>query len=135
MKKLLMGLVLAGAVFTLTACAEIPDGVDPSFHSQAMEIFVEVDDDTMELDWEGTDADDQANVNMVVATAMSEREMDFANALENMVALQPKVVDGDQNALRDYLAERTKAMRALNLGDNGEMEKFSVPAFQFGEEE
>lgn len=130
-----MGLVLAGAVFTLTACAEVPEGVDQDFHTHAMEVFVEVDDDTMELDLEGTDADDQANVNMVVATAMSDREMDFAEALENMVALQPKVVDGDKDALKNYLAERTKAMRALNLSDRGEGDKFSVPAFQFGEEE
>jgi hypothetical protein len=135
MKKLLMAMLMAVTVLTLTACAEIPDGVNQEFHSHAMEIFIEVDDDTMELDWEGTDADDQANVNMVVATAMSEREMDFANALENMVALQPKVVDGDKEALKQYLAERTKAMRALNLGDRGETEKFSVPSFQFGEEE
>jgi hypothetical protein len=135
MKKLLMAMLMAVTVMALTACAEIPEDVDPDFHTQAMEIFIEVDDDTMELDWEGTDADDQANVNMVVATAMSEREVDFANALENMVALQPKVVDGEKEALKQYLAERTKAMRALNLGDRNETEKFNVPSFQFGEEE
>lgn len=135
MKKMLMAMVVGLAMLTLTACAEIPEGVDQNFHTKAHEIFMEVDDDTMELDWEGTDRDDQANINMVVATAMSERELAFAVALENMVALQSKVVNGDKEALKQYLIERTKAMRAMNLGDNNSTEQFSVPAFQFGEEE
>jgi hypothetical protein len=135
MKKFLMTLVLGLSVLALTACAEIPEGVDQKFHTKAQEVFIEVDDDTMELDWEGTDADDQANVNMVSAMADSEREIAFSKALDEMVALQPKVIDGDKDALKKYFQARQEAMRAMNFVDDGSMEGFSVPAFAFGEEE
>jgi hypothetical protein len=135
MKKLLMATVLGLAVLTLTACAEVPEGVDQNFHTQAMEIFTEVDDDTMEMDWEGADADDIAKVNTMSALANSEREIVFSESLDKMVELQPAVVDGDREALKQYLQHRATAMDTMNLDDTGNGEKFQVSAFQFGEEQ
>jgi hypothetical protein len=135
MKKLMLAMLLGVVLVSLTACAELPDGVDQQFHTKAVEVFIEVDDDTMELDWEGTDADDQANVDLVSANADSEREIAFSEALDKMVELQAKVIDGDKEAVREYLKERATAMDALYLGDDGNMEEFQVPAFNFGEEE
>jgi hypothetical protein len=134
MKKFLMTLVLGVSVLALTACAELPDGVDQNFHNQAFEIFVEIDDDTMEMDWEGADADDIAKVNTINAIASNEREIQFSESLDKMVELQSAVIDGDRDALREYLKARENAMYLMNFGETGSMDEFTVPTFQFGQE-
>lgn len=135
MKKLLMAMMMAVTVMALTACAEIPNDVDQNFHSNALEIFNEVDDDTMEMDWEGADADDIAKINTISVSANTDREKTFSQALDKMVELQPDVVEGNREALKSYLSHRQKAMDAMNLSDTGEGESFAVTPFQFGEEQ
>jgi hypothetical protein len=135
MKKFLMTLVLGLSVLALTACAEVPEGVDQNFHTQAMEIFIEIDDDTMEMDYEGADADDIAKVNTISALANNERETQFSESLDKMVELQPAVIKGDRDALKEYLMARENAMYLMNFGDTNNSEQFYVPAFKFGEEQ
>lgn len=131
-KKGLLGIMLAGVMMTMVACAEIPDGVDEKFHNRASTIFVEVDEDTMEL--ENSDRDDVANFQLLQSTANTKREQDFVKGIEGMLKLQEKVINQDGNALAEYLKARDLAMDAMNMDDEGDMDSFQVNQFEFTED-
>lgn len=132
MKKTLLSVLLASAVLTMVGCAEIPEGVDAKFFESGYNTFVEIDDDTMEL--ENSDRDDLANIQLIQVNANTKREADFLNGLEGMAKLQEKVINHDVDALSEYMKARKLAMDALNLGDEGDSDKFSVNPFQFTED-
>ena len=138
MKKLL-GLFILFITLTLTACAGIPDGVDQKFHDKAFDIFVEVDDDTMEM--EKSDGDDVANYQLISTMANSQRELAFIESFGAMLKLQDKVIGNvaagvapDSAALAEYMKAREAAMEAMNFGDVGDLDDFEVPPFEFTEE-
>lgn len=133
MKKITIMLVSLLSLMLLTACAEIPEGVSQQFHNKAYEVFVELDDDTMEL--ELADRDDLANIQLMASMATSDVEKQFADSLTAMLDLTDEVVAGDVESLKEYLTLRTQAMNLMNMSDNGSLETFNVSAFEFAEED
>jgi hypothetical protein len=127
-----MRTVLLGAIgLLLTIClvgCDFVKGVDHDFGVEAEAVFIEIDDDTMEM--ELSDTDDVGEFNLLSYEAESEREMAFINEMEKMLNLQEKVVDGDIEALKEYLTARESALEAIGLGDDYEG-WHSVPAFEF----
>lgn len=132
MKKMILGLGLGIAVLGLTACAEIPDNVDERFHAKAWQIFMEIDDDTMEMEY--SDIDDVSNIELLGVSAESKREKDFILHLTEMAKQQVKIVEEDKTALKKYMTAREKAMKTMNLGDNNETDEFEVYEFEFTED-
>lgn len=124
-KKELISLftVIFVIVFALAGCG-VPEGMSEEFYNKADSIFAEVDDDTMEL--ENSDADDIANVNLVIGMAQTKREKVAAEALEAIVKLQDKVIHGDQKALQEYMKARNAFGKAMGYEQ--------MPEFEFTEE-
>jgi hypothetical protein len=133
MKKFLFGLMVSLIALSLAACAaEYAEGVDSQFGSKAISSFEEIDDDTMEVGFkELSDADDIGNFDLLSVEADHERELAFVDHMEQMIALQGKVQDGDKEALKAYLKERKAALNALGIKDDG----YTVPQFGFYEED
>jgi hypothetical protein len=113
-------------MLSLVACS-LPEGVDQRFYDRAIATFEEIDDDTMEM--EVSDVDDVRNYQLVLSSANSKREVEVVEALEGMVKLQRKVVEGDNKALREYMKARDSFLNALELSDG-----YDVPEFSFTEE-
>lgn len=113
MKKVLMLMVVAIMGATLVACA--PEGMSQNFYDKAYSVFSEIDDDTMEL--EVSDKDDKMNVDLLSGQAASDSEEDVVAAIEAMVALQAKVIDGDKDSIKSYLKERNKFYDAMDYGN------------------
>jgi hypothetical protein len=132
MKKLLSILLPLTLVVALTGCG-VPDGVSEEFHNRATSAFVEIDDDTMEM--ELSDVDDVKNFQLLIAQADTARETDFAESLEAMLKLQPKVVDQaefDGESVAEYMNARKSAMKAMDLSETGGVN--TVPVFNFTED-
>jgi hypothetical protein len=115
--------VVFATLLVLAGCG-IPEGMNKEFYNKADSIFAEVDDDTMEL--ENSDADDIANVNLVIGMAQTKREKVAAEALEAIVKLQDKVIHGDQKALQEYMKARNAFGKAMGYKQ--------MPTFEFTEE-
>ncbi|MFX3623211.1 MAG: hypothetical protein ACE3JP_03970 [Ectobacillus sp.] len=126
MKKLVAGIL--GVSLVLAGCG-YADGVDTQFGDKAVSIFAEIDDDTMAL--ELSDRNDISNFELLGVEADTKQEVKFMNGLEGMVKLQDKVVNGDREALKEYMFARKSALNALGVKDNGAV----VPQFSFYEEE
>lgn len=103
---------------TMVACAEVPQGVDEKFHSKAYEMFMEIDEDTMEM--ELSDRDDVANFQVLQATANNDLEKTFAKGMEDMLKLQERVINQDGNAMNEYMKARELAMESMNFDDDGD---------------
>jgi len=133
MKKLMttLSLMLFGVV--LVGC-EFSEGIDDEFGNKAVNIFIEIDDDTMTQ--ELSDADDVANFDLLTVEADTEREVNAVEAIEGMLKLQDKVVKGDREALKEYMRARNGFIVAT-LGDTSEGHRYEhdIPDFQFYEED
>jgi len=126
MKKTLLGSI--GLLMVGLVGCDFAKGVDHDFGVDAELIFIEIDDDTMEM--ELSDEDDLANFNLLSYEAESKREIAFISEMEKMVELQEKVIDGDSEALEEYLKARESALKAIGMGDDLEG-WHSAPAFEF----
>lgn len=126
-KDLALGIMTAALTIGLVAC-DFREGVDHQFGVRAESAFIEIDDDTMEL--ETSDGDDIANFDMLAIDAESKPEKAFVGHMEEMLELQGKVVDGDRDALKAYLAARNAAIQSVGLEGY-----HSVPIFEFIEED
>ncbi len=133
MKKSLTAVFSGLALLALTACAEVPSGVDEQFHTDAYTLFIEVDEDTMEM--ELSDQQDHSNISLLGAKADSKIEQEFVRNLKVMADLQDEVLAGKGGALNIYLETRNVAMNTMNLDDAGQTDTFSVPKFEFIEED
>lgn len=131
-KKGLLSLMLVGVMTTMVACAEVPQGVDEKFHSKAYEMFMEIDEDTMEM--ELSDRDDVANFQVLQATANNDLEKTFAKGMEDMLKLQERVINQDGNAMNEYMKARELAMESMNFDDDGDGDSFPVDQFGFSED-
>jgi hypothetical protein len=127
-KKLATAVLGMGLVIGLVGC-DFADGIDHDFGLKAESIFLEIDDDTMEM--ERSDGDDVANFDLLTVEAETKREVAFVEALEGMLKLQSKVVEGDRDSLKEYLKARNAAIKALGLTKSG---YHMAPEFQFTEE-
>lgn len=132
MKKLLLAGV-AGLVIVALAGCKFADGVDREFGDKAVAIFVEIDDDTMA--GELSDKDDIANFDLLTVEASTEREVNAVQAVEGIVKLQDKVINGDREALKEYLKARQGFLNALGIASEDERSYHGVPDFAFYEEE
>jgi len=128
MKKFLLGLMVVGSTMSLVACG-YAEGVDSQFGDKAMDIFAEIDDDTMTN--EVSDTDDVQNFDLLGIEADHKREVDFVKGVDGMLKLQDKVVSGDHAALKEYLTARKAALKAIGVEDDG----YTVPEFSFYEED
>ncbi|UGO50763.1 hypothetical protein PQE68_gp172 [Bacillus phage vB_BanS_Sophrita] len=131
-KKGLLVLLLAGVMTTMVACAEVPQGVDEKFHSKSYEMFMEIDEDTMEM--ELSDRDDVANFQVLQATANNDLERAFVKGMEDMLKLQERVINQDGNAMTEYMKARELAMESMNFDDDGDGDSFPVDQFGFSED-
>ncbi|AZU98893.1 hypothetical protein pW2_55 [Bacillus phage pW2] len=131
-KKGLLAILLAGVMTTMVACAEVPQGVDEKFHSKAYEMFMEIDEDTMEM--ELSDRDDVANFQVLQATANNDLERAFVKGMEDMLKLQERVVTQDGSAMTEYMKARELAMESMNFDDDGGGDSFPVDQFGFSED-
>lgn len=127
-KKFMLGAMGLALSLGLVAC-DFADGVDHEFGVKAEQIFAEIDDDTMEM--ELSDRDDVANFDLLTVEADSEREVSFVEGMEGMLKLQDKVINGDREALKEYIKARKAAFNALGLEVDG---YHTAPDFQFIEE-
>lgn len=128
MKKLVIGFVL---MFALVGC-EYAEGIESDFGMKADDIFVEIDDDTMTN--ELSDRDDVANFDLLTIEADSKREVAAVKSIEGMLKLQDKVVDGDREALKEYLKAREGFISAM-YPEEGHEYDHGIEQFQFYEEE
>jgi hypothetical protein len=128
MKKWFLGIIMSMVVLSLVACG-FAEGVDSQFGNKAVDIFEEIDDDTMTM--ELSDQDDVANFDLLGVEADHKREVGFVNGMEGMLKLQSKVVEGDREALKEYLTARKSALKSLGVSDDG----YTVPEFSFYEED
>ncbi|QIW88667.1 hypothetical protein P59_069 [Bacillus phage P59] len=131
MKKWFLGFMMSVMVLSLVACG-FAEGVDSQFGNKAVEVFAEIDDDTMEVgDKELSDADDLANLDLLGAEADHKREEAFVKHVEEMVGLQEQVHNGDKESLKKYLSARKAALNSLGVSDDG----MTVSEFGFYEED
>jgi hypothetical protein len=134
MKKFINMFVVFGLAMVLLAGCGYADGIDKQFGDKAVNIFAEIDDDTMESSGpvvELSDADDVANFDLLGVEADTKQEVKVVNGIEGMLKLQDKVKQGDRAALKEYLLARKSALNALGVDDNG----MTVSQFAFYEEE
>lgn len=125
MKKIVLALTLFASVLGLAACAELPNGVDQDFHYNAMAVFQEIDDDTMEM--EMSDKDDLAQLSVLATQADSPVEKLYVESLTKMTELQSSILfESDKKALEQYMEYRDTVIEALNLED------FMDTSFQVG---
>lgn len=132
MKKVLAGFVAMLGLMALVGC-EFAEGIGDEFGNKAVDIFVEIDDDTMTN--ELSDRDDAANFDLLTIEANTSREVDAIKGIEGMLKLQDKVVKGDREALKEYLKARKGFFAAMGLEDESHREAHSIPEFQFYEED
>jgi predicted small lipoprotein YifL len=127
MKKLLAVLMVL-SVFTLAACGnKAPEGMDQEFYEVAKAAFIEIDDDTLEL--EAPDADDIANYQAVVPTAVSDIEKQVVENLKVLVTYNPDVIKegATQDDWEPYIKARQNLRKLLQTTDK------EVPAFKIDE--
>lgn len=115
MKKLMMLVMAMVMGLTLVACSNAPDGMREEFHKSAVEVFAEIDDDTMEL--EKPDLDDVANYQAVVADAESDRELEVAKNLEIIVTYNPDIIkpNANQADFAPYITARKNLAKLLDI--------------------
>lgn len=126
MKKPLSILLASSLALGLSGCMqeEIPKGVSSEFYYDAENIFSEIDDDTMEL--EPSDQQDILNLELLVDSAVTQKEKHIATAISIMADNQEKVIDGDRNATREYLKARALFSRLMEV---------NIPEFEFVEKD
>lgn len=132
MKKLLIGFVAMIGLVALTGC-EFAEGIDDEFGRKAVDIFIEIDDDTMTN--ELSDRDDVSNFDLLTVEANNKREVDAVKSLEGMLKLQDKVVGSDRESLKEYLNARKGFLSAMGLEEVSHQSEHNIPEFQFYEEE
>ena len=132
MKKFLISFVAVIGIMALTGC-EFAEGVSDEFGRKAVDIFVEIDDDTMTN--ELSDRDDVSNFDLLTVEANHKREVAAVKSIEGMLKLQDKVVKGDRDALKEYLQARKGFFKAMGLDDESHRIEHDIPEFQFYEEE
>jgi hypothetical protein len=110
----------------LSGCVEdeIPKGISSEFYYDARDVFAEIDEDTMEL--EPSDQQDILNLELLIDSAMNDKEKKIASQLSIIADKQQAVIDGDRTATREYLKARTMFSRLMEL---------QVPEFEFVEED
>ena len=123
MKKTVQVMLMTFLLLLITAC--VPEGMDSDFYYDAIEIFDELDDDTME--GEKPDRDDIMNYKLFLENynLKSQAEKEVVKNLDIMFKENEKIVEDYDAPLNNYLKARKNVLNALER---------SVPEFKFIED-
>jgi len=104
----MVGIVLAG-------CQELPKGISQEFHTDAKYAFVEIDDDTMEM--ELSDMDDLANVSLLEVQAETKAEEQVVKYINEVAKLNGELykAKNDPTVLKEYLTARQMVIKSLDI--------------------
>jgi hypothetical protein len=124
MKKLMMMCATILMTISLLAGCEVPEGMSEEFYYDACALFHEIDEDTMEM--ESSDQDDLANLDLLDARAITDREQAFIREMIKLTELQKRVIQRDKSALKEYIKTRHHIGQILEI---------SPMKFEFTEED
>lgn len=128
MKKLLSTFLLASIVSVMLVGCGIPEGFSQDFWTDARTIFLEIDDDTQEL--ENPDNDDVANLELLEVKVSTDKDEEVYDLLKNLNELNKKMLGDTTKYSKDFSVDKEYLKKYLEVRNKLEY-KMGLDIFDF----